>query len=181
MRIRKTQILIETIQADEVGKPCDHITRAAFLAVLHNPFAGLHQDDLSDLFGFGASLGENHAKALAERLPGTPIAYGKAALVGSGGTMEHGAALVHPSLGKPMRAAIGGGEALIPSNVKCGAIGALIDVPLGHKDKSWAFDYIDTMTVSIPDSPRADEIVVIFAYSNGTRAHPRVGSGPSKS
>ena len=63
-------------------------------------------------------------------------------------------ALVHPGLGNSLRAYVGGGEAVISSNVKVGAVGASIDIPLGHKDDVWSFDHFDTMTVSIPDSPR---------------------------
>jgi hypothetical protein len=83
--------------------------------------------------------------------------------------------LLHPKLGKPMRAAIGGGQAIIPSNVKVATAGTPIDVPLGHKDNVWSFDHFDTMTVMVPDSPRPDEIVMVVAVADGGRPHPRVG------
>lgn len=86
--------------------------------------------------------------------------------------------MVHPKLGKPMRAAVGGEAALIPANVKVSAMGQAIDLPLGHKDEAWSFDYIDTMTLCVPDAPRANEIVLCIAVSDGPRAHPRVGKGP---
>jgi len=102
------------------------------------------------------------------------IAYGKAAIIGVDGDIEHGAAIMHPRMGKPMREAIGGGQAIIPSNVKIGAAGASIDVPLGHKDDVWSFDQIDTMTVIIAGAPRPTEIVAIVALSDGGRPRPRV-------
>ena len=86
--------------------------------------------------------------------------------------MEHGAALLHPRLGKPVRAAVGGGQLLMPSNVKVAAMGASIDLPLGHKDDPWSFDHIDTMSLLVPDAPRADEIKLCIAVSDGTRTHP---------
>ena len=92
--------------------------------------------------------------------------------------MEHGGALVHPKLGKPMRDAVGGGKSLIPSNVKIGAAGTSIDVPLGHKDDAWSFDHFDTMTVTIADAPLPEEVVVIMAVADGGRVNPRAGSGP---
>lgn len=101
------------------------------------------------------------------------VAYGKAAIVGSQGAAEHGAALLHPRLGKPVRAVIGGGQALMPSNVKVGAVGAPVDLPLGHKDEPWSFDHIDTLTVAVPDAPRHDEIVVCVGLSDGTRIRAR--------
>ena len=93
--------------------------------------------------------------------------------------MEHGAALIHPKLGAPMRAAVGGGRALIPSNVKVAGPGASLDLPLGHKDEPWSFDHIDTITVMAGDAPRPDEIAVCMAVSDGPRPHARVGKGPS--
>jgi hypothetical protein len=91
--------------------------------------------------------------------------------------MEHGAAIIHPKLGKPMREAIGGGAAIIPSNAKVAAAGTPIDVPIGHKDDVWSFDHFDTMTVVVPDAPRPDEIVVVMAVADGGRPRPRSGKG----
>ncbi|WP_369410613.1 amino acid synthesis family protein [Parasedimentitalea denitrificans] len=130
-------------------------------------------------FQFGAELGHTLSTELMSMLGAPPVCYGKAALIGTSGAMEHGAAVLHPTLGKPVRAAIGGGKFLMPSNHKVGALGGQIDLPLGHKDKPWSFDHIDTMTVSVPDAPRADEIILCIGMSDGTRAHPRVGKGPN--
>lgn len=95
------------------------------------------------------------------------------------GVSEHGAALLHPRLGKPVRQAIGGGKALMPSNVKVANAGTAIDLSLGHKDEAWSFDHIDTMTIAIPDAPRPNEIVVCLAMSDGARPRARVGQGPA--
>lgn len=180
MDIRKTVFTREIITADEMGRPCDPITRVAAMAVARNPFAGMDQDDLSQLFDVGAQLGHSLTEELVKMLEASPVCYGKAALVGSLGAMEHGAAVLHPKLGKPVRHAIGGGKALMPSNHKVGALGSSIDLPLGHKDESWSFDHIDTMTLWVPDAPRADEIMLCVGLSDGTRAHPRVGKGPKQ-
>ena len=179
MDIRKTIFTKEIITADEMGRPCTPITRAAAMAIVRNPFAGIDQEDLSQLFDVGAKLGGSLTKELVDMLSGSPICYGKATLVGSSGTMEHGAAVLHPKLGKPVREAVGGGKSLMPSNHKVGALGGIIDLPLGHKDEAWSFDHIDTMTLCVPDAPRADEIVICIGLSDGTRAHSRVGKGPS--
>ena len=179
MNIRKTIFTKEIITADEMGQSCNPITRAVSMAVVKNPFAGIHGDDLSPLFDIGAQLGEALTKELVNMLGAPAVCYGKAALVGSSGAMEHGAALLHPALGKPVRAAIGGGQSLMPSNHKVGALGGSIDLPLGHKDEAWSFDHIDTMTLWVPDAPRADEFVLCIGLSDGTRVHPRVGKGPS--
>ena len=111
-------------------------------------------------------------------LTNSPVSYGKAAIVGIAGDMEKGSAMIHPKLGKPMRSAVGGGAALIPSNAKLAALGTRIDLPLGHKDEAWSFDYFDTMTVMVADAPRPDEIVLCMAVSGGARPNHRVGSGP---
>lgn len=181
MHIRKTVFIKEIITSDEMGKPCAPITRAAAMAIVKNPFSDIDQDDLSPLFEIGAQVGQDLAQQLVKMLARPPVCYGKAALIGSSGAMEHGAAVLHPKLGKPVREAVGGGKALMPSNHKVGALGGTIDLPLGHKDEPWLFDHIDTMTLWLPDAPRADEIVLCIAFSDGTRAHPRVGKGPSGS
>lgn len=179
MGVRKTVFTKEIITADEMGQASDPITRVVAMAVVTNPFAGVHKDDLSPLFDFGAQLGVSLIQELVHMLGAPAVSYGKAALVGSSGAMEHGAALLHPALGKPVRAAIGGGKSLMPSNHKVGALGGSIDLPLGHKDEAWSFDHIDTITLLVPDAPRADEIVLCIGLSDGTRVHPRVGKGLS--
>ena len=150
----------------------------AALAVVRNSFAWKLVEDLSELFNMGGQLGEQLMDDAVRMLGNALISYGKAAIVGSAGDMEHGGAMIHPKLGKPMRAAVGGGAALIPSNAKLAALGTPIDLPLGHKDEAWFFDHFDTMTVMIADAPQPDEIVLCMAVADGGRPKPRVGSGP---
>lgn len=177
MELRKTIISVEEIVSDGDRPVASPIHRATAIAVIKNPFAGRFVEDLSPLFDVGFELGALLMKRVVDLLGGAPVSYGKAAIVGMSGEMEHGGAICHPKLGKPMREAVGGGESLIPSNVKVAGPGTPIDVPLGHKDNAWSFDHFDTLTVMVPDAPRADEIVVVMAVADGGRPHPRVGKG----
>lgn len=178
MDIRKTILIKETIETDSFGEACEAITRVVAAAVIKNPFAGRFVEDLSPLFDIGGQLGERLTGEAVGLLARPPVSYGKAAIIGVAGDLEHGGALIHPKLGKPMRAAVGGGKALIPSNAKIGSVGVSIDLPLGHKDEAWSFDHFDTMTVMVADAPRPAEIVLCVGVSDGPRPHPRVGSGP---
>lgn len=178
MNLRKTVIIKETIETDETNESCSPITRVAGLAVVKNPFAGRFVEDLSPLFDLGGDIGEILIAQLIAQLPTPAVSYGKAAIVGIEGSIEQGGAMIHPKLGKPMRDALGGGKALIPSNVKVAAAGTAIDLPLGHKDEAWSFAHFDTMTLLVADAPRPAEIVLCMAVSNGTRPNPRVGEGP---
>jgi len=154
------------------------IVRAVGMAVIRNPFAGRRVADLRQLFEAGAALGERIMPELVKLLDGPAVSYGKGALVGVDGEMEHGGACCHPMLGRPMRAAIGGGKAVIGSNVKVAAPGAILDVPPGHKDDSWSFEHFDTITVSLADAPRPAEIVVVMAIADGGRLDNRCGLAP---
>jgi len=178
VQIRRIVTVKDVVHSDAYGHYGDAVTRIATAAVVHNPCAGSYIEDLSELFSIGGKLGEQLMADMVAELPGPAVSYGKAAIVGVAGDMEHGGAMIHPKLGKPMRAAIGGGKALIPSNAKLGSIGTSIDVPLGHKDQAWSFDHFDTIVVSVPDAPLPDEIVLIMAVADGGRINPRVGSGP---
>ncbi len=175
---RKTLLIREIIEADAVGEACAPITRVAAIAVVRNPFAGQFVEDLTPLFDLGGTLGERLMADAVAALSGTPVSYGKAAIVGAAGDLEHGGAMIHPKLGKPMRAAVGGGKSLIASNAKVAAPGTPIDLPLGHKDDAWSFDHFDTMTLMVADAPRADEIVLCMAVADGGRPLPRCGNAP---
>jgi hypothetical protein len=177
MEIRKTLLISEEILSDAGERVARPVRRAAGIAVITNPCAGRFVKDLSPMFDVGMELGVLLTKRLVDLLGAPPVSYGKAAIVGVSGEMEHGGALLHPKIGKPMREAVGGGQAIIPSNVKVAVAGTAIDVPLGHKDDVWSFDHFDTMTVFVPDAPRPDEIVVVIAVADGGRPHPRVGKG----
>jgi hypothetical protein len=178
LHVRKHLLLRETVTSEMghvAGRP---IVRAVAMAVIGNPYAGRYVEDLTELFEFGRAIGEQLMPELVSLLPQRPVSYGKGAIVGINGEFEHGGACIHPMLGKPMRASMGGGKAVIPSNVKVAACGASLDVPLSHKDDSWSFDHFDTITVSVADAPKPDEIVVLMAIADGGRLHPRCGSAP---
>ena len=181
VQTRKTVFIRETIHSDSYGEPCEAVTRIAAIAVFRNPLAGSFASDLSLLFDLGAELGALLAGKAIEQLGAPPVSYGKAAIVGVAGDMEHGGAVIHPRLGAPMRAAAHGGESVIPSNVKVGPVGVSIDLPLGHKDNAWSFDHFDTMTIAVPDGPLPEEIAMILAYADRGRPIPRCGSGPVRS
>lgn len=176
--IRKIAIFIEETLT-EMGVPLERpISKVAAVAVIANPFAGRYVEDLAPLVDMGEELGDLLAKKCLEAFGGTEQtieSYGKACLVGEDGELEHAAALLHPTLGKPVRAAIGGGAALIPSSKKRSGPGRPFDIPLGHKDAAYVRSHFDGMEVSISDAPRPDEIALAVALTDGGRPLPRVG------
>ena len=177
MTVRKTIFVKERIIAEAGSPALRPVCRVAAIAVIANPFAGKFEMDLSALFDTALEIGEELMPQAIAMLDGAPVAYGKAAIVGVNGDVEHAAAVLHPTLGKPMRAAVGGGESIIPHTAKIGSAGASIDVPLANKDNIWSFDELDTITVAVADAPRPDEIMIVMAVSDGGRPHPRVGKG----
>lgn len=176
--IRKIVLMIEDVLS-EAGRPVSPPTRKAVAAaVIANPFAGLYAEDLSPLIDIGAELGGLLAGRCVEALqiaPEEAEAYGKAALVGEDGELEHAAALLHPAMGQPIRAAVSRGAALIPSSKARGGPGAIIDIPLGHKDAAFVRSHFDAVRLAINDAPRAGEIVVAVAIAIGGRPLSRVG------
>ena len=176
--IRKLLVFVEETRR-EMGKEVAPPSRkAAAVAVIKNPFAGRYAADLEPLMAIGEELGgllgERAVKALGVK-PNRIESYGKAAIVGEAGEWEHAAAILHPRLGKPLRAAVEKGAALIPSAKKMGGIGTAIDVPLGHKDAAFVRSHFDAMEIRVPDAPRADEIVVAVAVTDSGRPLARVG------
>ncbi len=177
MDIRKIVVAIERVNS-EGGLPAERpVTQVAASAIVVNPYSGQSVESLDLLMDMGGLLGRDLVAEALKHLPNDVVSYGKAAIIGANGDLEHGAAVIHPKMGKPIREAIGGGRALIPSNVKIGGPGCVIDVPLGHRHDSWLFDYIDTMSVFVADAPRCDEMVITVALSDGGRVRPRVGKG----
>ncbi len=175
MQIRRLLVLRDTVHSEGGLPALSPVTRVAACAVIRNPLAGAAQDDLSELVHFGEEMGRLLVQEALEGLKLPPVSYGKAAIVGLDGDIEHAAAIIHPRMGRPMREMIGGGAAIIPSNVKVAAAGASIDVPLADRDDIWNFDHIDTITVTVPDAPRPGEIVIVAALADGGRPRPRVG------
>jgi hypothetical protein len=174
MDIRRVTLIKDVVYSEGGLVARDTITRAAACAVLANPLAGRAEEDLSELIALGEQLGDRLVREALTLLPRPAVSYGKAAIIGAAGDIEHAAAILHPRMGRPIRNAIGGGQAIIPSNAKIGAVGACIDVPLGNKDDVWSFDHIDTLSVTVPNAPRPDEIAVIVALSDGGRPRPRI-------
>jgi hypothetical protein len=174
MDIRRITLVKDVVYSEGGLLARETVTRAAACAVVANPLASRAEEDLSDLIALGEVLGDRLVREALTLLPRPAVSYGKAAIVGTAGDIEHAAAILHPRMGRPIRNAIGGGQAIIPSNAKIGAAGACIDVPLGNKDDVWSFDHIDTLTITVPNAPRPDEIAVIVALSDGGRPRPRI-------
>jgi len=176
--IRKLLTIVEETHR-ELGEEIKPATRkAAAIAVIENPFAGRHVANLDELIALGEMLGgllgERAVHALGIR-PEQAESYGKAAIVGEDGELEHAAAILHPKLGAPLRRAVEQGAALVPSAKKRGGMGAAIDVPLGHKDAAFVRSHFDAMEVRVPDAPRRDEIVVAVVVTDSGRPLPRIG------
>lgn len=175
--IRKIALLREEALS-EMGVPgARPVVRAVALIAIANPFAGRFAPDLGLLVDAGAELAARVAPDLVRMLAGAPVSYGKGAIVGTAGEIEHGHALLHPKMGRPLRAAIGGGAALIPSAAKIGAPGTALDLPLGHKDDAWSRGHFDAITVSLGDAPRPEEILVAIGLADGGRLLHRIGEG----
>jgi hypothetical protein len=122
----------------------------------------------------GGLLGRRCVEALGIA-PGEAESYGKAAMVGEAGELEHAAAILHPRLGAPLRAAVEKGAALVPSSKKMGGPGQPLDVPLGHKDAAYVRSHFDAAVISVNDAPRANEIMVAVSVTDSGRPLPRVG------
>jgi hypothetical protein len=176
--IRKLVVSVEETH-QEMDRPIAPPTRkACAIAVIENPFAGRYQADLAPLVAIGEALGGllgARAVAALGVAPDKIESYGKAAIVGEAGELEHAAAILHPTLGKPLRVAVEKGAALIPSAKKRGGMGARIDVPLGHKDAAFVRSHFDAIEVGVSDAPRANEIVVAIVVTDSGRPLPRVG------
>ena len=176
--IRKLVVSVEETHA-EGGRPVRPATRRALaMAVIRNPYAGKDQEALDELIAIGEELGDLLGRRCVQALgiePGQAQSYGKAAVVGEAGELEHAAAVLHPKLGAPLRIAVEKGAALVPSAKKRGGMGTPIDVPLGHKDAAFVRSHFDAVEARITDAPFADEILVAVAVTDSGRPHPRVG------
>ncbi len=176
--IRKIAVWVEETHR-EIGKTITPPTRKAVaVAVIANPFAGSYTEDLGELMEIGAELGGLLGEKCVAALGITPAqaeSYGKAAMVGENGELEHAAAILHPKLGAPLRKAVEKGAALVPSSKKMGGPGQVLDVPLGHKDAAYVRSHFDGIEVRLNDAPRANEILVAVAVTDSGRPLPRVG------
>ena len=176
--IRKICVWVEETKREaglDVNPPS---RKAAAAAVIENPYAGTYSSDLSALMDVGAELGGLLGNRCVEALGISPEAaesYGKSAMVGENGELEHAAAILHPRLGAPLRKAVSKGAALVPSSKKMGCMGQVLDIPLGHKDAAYVRSHFDGMEIRIGDAPRANEIVVAVAVTDSGRPLARVG------
>jgi len=176
--IRKIVVQVDETRM-EMGQTVNPPTRRALaMAVIDNPFAGKYVENLDELIAIGEELGALLGARCVQALgisPAQAQSYGKAAIVGEAGELEHAAAILHPKLGAPLRLAVEKGAALVPSSKKRGGLGTAIDVPLGHKDAAFVRSHFDAMEARVADAPRANEIVVAVVVTDSGRPLPRVG------
>lgn len=176
LRIKKMTIVREEFYEEAGQRAETPLCRLAVIAVVQNPAVGAYRQDLQAMIDASARLGREMADRLAEAFSPLKVqSYGKAAIVGVAGEQEHGNALVSTVFADPFREAIGGGNAWISSITKIATVGTLVDIPLNHKDDVYVRSHYDTMSVGLPDSPRPDEIAVVFAVTNRGRLNARVG------
>jgi len=170
--IRKVVIQLEETYREAGQAVADKRRKVTVAAVIDNPFAGRFVEDLEPLYDLGrdisGSLAERGVQALGVK-PDEVTSYGKGAVIGVAGEIEHAAALLHPRFGAPVRAAVGGGDAIIPSTKKVGGPGSTIVMPLTNKDSIWEFDDMDSTEITVPDAPRSDEILVAVCLAVGGR------------
>jgi hypothetical protein len=177
-KIRKIVVQVDEVRS-EMGRAITPPTRKALaMAVIENPYAGRYSDSLDELVAIGEELGALLGQRCVQALgiqPGQAHSYGKAAIVGEAGELEHAAAILHPRLGAPLRLAVDKGAALVPSAKKQGGLGTAIDVPLGHKDAAFVRSHFDAMEARVADAPRANEIVVAVVVTDSGRPSARIG------
>lgn len=175
-KLRKTMVIVEEIQHENGPLPERPRLRGAAFALVKNPFAGVYQEDLQSAMDDLKPLGELLTAKLIDALGGAEgiDGYGKAALVGEQGELEH-AALWHQPGGYSMRGRLKPSKAIVPSNQKVGGCGTRIDIPLGHINAAYVRSHFDGMEVGVPDGPRADEILFALAMSKGPRIYSRMG------
>ncbi|CAM5493708.1 amino acid synthesis family protein [Eoetvoesiella caeni] len=177
-KIRKLVVVVDETRIEMQKDVTPATRRAVAMAVIENPFAGKYVEDLAELSAIGEELGGLLGEKCVQALgiePGQAQSYGKGAIVGEAGELEHAAAVLHPKLGAPLRKAVEKGAALVPSAKKMGGIGAALDVPLGHKDAAFVRSHFDAIEARVSDAPRANEIVVAVAVTDSGRPLPRIG------
>jgi Amino acid synthesis len=177
IKLRKRIITVEEIFHEGGPVSPSPLRRAALLAVIHNPFAGKYIAEIGGFMDDLKPLGMEMAKSLLHALGGDPKiieGYGKGAIVGQNGELEHGA-LWHVPGGYAMREILGGAKAIVPSTKKVGGPGTRLDVPVTHINASYVRSHFDSMEVGLADAPRANEIVLALVMTTGPRIHARVG------
>lgn len=176
--IRKWYLQVEDTLAGETGAPADGapLRKIVIAACIHNPFAGRYVEDLSSWIEPSPELGREFGRRIREAAQGQPIeSYGKAILVGVDGEYEHGNALLTNPAANPIRDALGGGKAWVPSTGKRGGPGATLDIPLAHKDALYVRSHYDTLSATFADGPNRDEVIVCWAFATRGRLNARLG------
>ena len=169
--IRKIVVQLEEVH-QECGKTVENKRKVTVAGVIRNPYAGAYHDNLEPLYDLGADISGILAQRGVAALgcaPDEVTSYGKAAIVGTNGEIEHTAAILHPRFGKPVRAAVGKGDDIIPGTKKVGGPGSVAVIPLTNKNNIWSFDDMDSTEMTLPDAPCPDEIVVFVALGIGGR------------
>ena len=177
-KIRKIIVQTDEVRVEMGRDVVPPVRKALAMAVIDNPCAGRYVENLDELVAIGEELGALLGARCVAALgiaPGQAHSYGKAAIVGEAGELEHAAAILHPKLGAPLRVAVEKGAALVPSSKKVGGMGTAIDVPLSHKDAAYVRSHFDAMEARVADAPRAHEIVVAIVVTDSGRPLPRVG------
>jgi len=180
--VRKWYTHVEDVHANESGQLADGdpVRRMVIAAAIHNPYARRFSVDLSEIVESSDQLGKEIGRRAVAAADGLAIqSYGKACVVGVAGEYEHGNAFLTQVFADPVRAALGGGKAWVPSTGKVTGPGIVIDIPLAHKDALFVRSHYDTVSVSFGDAPRADEVVIAFAFATRGRLHARLGGVPA--
>jgi hypothetical protein len=170
---------IYTIVDETIVKGDKRYNRVAVAAVIKNPLSHESGGKVDPLYEYGEVMGQvlGETAIQALRIEGRDVeSYGKAAIVGLSGDIEHGHAIIHPRFGAPLRSLLGGADkcrAIIPSTTKTGGAGTVIDIPVHYKDSEWVISHVDTVQLSIPDAPQDDEIVVAVALTDSGRPNAR--------
>ena len=153
------------------------LRRVAAVAIVANPYAGRYVEDLTEAIAASLAVGEVLSKLAVDAMgPFKVESYGKGGVIGLGGELEHANAMLTTVFATPLRTAVGGAEAWIPSFTKLAAPGCLIDVPLAHKDALYVRSHYDGVSVTLPpDAPAADEVALIVCLANRGRLNARVG------
>lgn len=174
--IRKMQLIVEEVHHDGGPTPVAPRKLGAILACVKNPFAGRYEPDLQAAMDDLKPLGAEMSTRLIEALGGKDLVdgYGKGAIVGESGELEH-AALWHVPGGYAMRGQLNDSNAIVPSCMKRGGVGSRLDIPLGHINAAYVRSHFDGIEAGLPDGPKADEIIFALAMSSGGRVHSRMG------
>lgn len=172
LEIRKIVVQLEETQK-EMGRKVSPVSRKVTVAaVINNPYAGQYIDDLEPLYDLGREIGGLLAERGVQALnvePDDIEAYGKGAIIGVDGEIEHAAAVMHPRFGGPVRKAVGHGNDIIPSTKKLGGPGSVLVMPITQKDSIWSFDHMDASEIVIADAPKSNEMVIAVALAIGGR------------